>query len=151
MNGISARDYFMGRDTDRRYKQHMTEQIRVAANALLLRVNRLLAYAYESGRVDFELNPVADLNLQQTIVASGWRPPEINASTKGAAAKSKHMTGHACDVYDPDGDFDEWLLTGPGQAALVQCGLWMEHPGATKGWSHLQDLPPGSGNRVFWP
>jgi hypothetical protein len=34
---------------------------------------------------------------------------------------------------------------------LRDLGLWMEHPDKTPTWLHIQTVPPGSGNRVFWP
>ena len=82
---------------------------------------------------------------------SGWRPPAVNAATPGAALRSKHMLCQAIDVHDPEGLIDNWLMTPQGQDALTKIGLWLEHPSATKGWSHWQTVPPGSGNRVFYP
>jgi hypothetical protein len=61
------------------------------------------------------------------------------------------MTGQAIDIYDPDGDLDDWLMTIEGLAALEALGLWIEHPSATKSWSHLQTIPPKSRRRVFYP
>jgi hypothetical protein len=61
------------------------------------------------------------------------------------------MTGEAIDLYDPDGDLDEWLMSEKGRGILEALGLWMEHPASTKSWSHLQTIPPRSGNRVFYP
>ena len=92
------------------------------------------------------LERFGDVNLK---VASGWRPPEVNAKTAGAALKSKHMTGHAIDLVDPDGDLDQWCLDNQSELELLQ--LWQEHPAATKNWCHLQSIPPKSGNRVFYP
>jgi hypothetical protein len=86
-----------------------------------------------------------------SIVSSGWRPASVNASTPNAAPNSKHMTGQAIDLYDPDGDLDEWLLTADGQKTLTDLGLWHEHPSATKGWAHVQSIPPRSGRRTFYP
>jgi hypothetical protein len=57
----------------------------------------------------------------------------------------------AVDIYDPDGDLDDWLMQPAGQQALVRLGLWLEHPAATRTWSHLQIVPPRSNNRVFYP
>ena len=84
-------------------------------------------------------------------VSSGWRPPQLNASTPNAAPNSKHMTGQAIDLADPDGDLDEWLMSDAGLDVMNAVGLWMEHPAATKGWSHLQSVPPRSGRRCFFP
>jgi hypothetical protein len=108
-------------------------------------VNQLLQSAQADG-VTLERNPKTG-----TIVSSGWRPPEVNAATAGAAPRSHHMTGRAIDVFDPDGDLDDWLMTDLGQSELTRIGLWMEHPACTKSWSHLQTVPPRSGKRVFWP
>ena len=86
-----------------------------------------------------------------TQLTSGWRPPSINACTAGAAPQSLHMTGEACDIFDPDGELDVWLLTPEGQYVLQDFGLWMEDPGHTMGWCHVQIRPPKSGRRVFLP
>lgn len=59
------------------------------------------------------------------------------------------MTGQAVDLYDPDGALDDWCLAHPER--LAEAGLWQEHPAATKGWLHLQSIPPRSRNRVFYP
>ena len=59
------------------------------------------------------------------------------------------MTGHAIDISDPEGDLDEWCLEH--QDVLQTIGLWMEHPSATKGWCHVQTIPPKSGRRCFYP
>ncbi|MEJ7805646.1 MAG: D-Ala-D-Ala carboxypeptidase family metallohydrolase [Telluria sp.] len=135
---ISLADYFMGRD--RTYAAAMTPAITQAATEMVRRANALLDQFHCA-------NPKAHLRS----VNSGWRPPALNARIANAAAKSKHMTGHAIDIGDDDGQLDEWLMTVPGQAALVKIGLWMEHPSATPRWSHLQSIPPGSGRRVFHP
>lgn len=84
-------------------------------------------------------------------VSSGWRPAAVNSNTPNAAPNSKHMTGQAIDIYDPDGDLDDWLATGEGLAALEAIGLWIEHPSCSKGWTHCQTIPPRSGRRVFFP
>jgi hypothetical protein len=137
---ITVDDYFMGRrDT---HSLAMSPSIERNATRTVNTVNALLAL---SG-LHVPLHPTT-----RTPVSSGWRPPTVNASTPNAATNSKHMTGEAVDLYDPDGDLDEWLLTDDGQAALKRVGLWMEHPASTRGWSHLQIVPPRSGRRVFYP
>ena len=105
---------------------------------LLERVNKLL-----------EMLP---LNLEAVIAPklnSGWRPAAYNATVPGAAVRSRHITGQALDLADPDGALDDYLFQR--QELLVECCLWMEHPLATKNWCHLQSAPPRSGNRVFIP
>ena len=128
---ISLADYWMGRD--KRYPASWNEDIEAHAVDLLSRVNSLLAVFGEDRAVN-----------------SGWRPPEVNSATPNAALKSKHMTGNAVDLADPEGDLDDWCSENDG-SRLIQYGLWMEHPAATKGWCHLQNLPPKSGKRVFYP
>lgn len=128
---LELKDYWMGRD--KLYPEALTPDIEAAASALLERVNSLLVVFGE-----------------ERTVNSGWRPPQVNASTPNAALKSKHMTGHAIDLADPDGDLDDWCSENDG-SRLIQYGLYMEHPAATKGWCHLQNLPPKSGKRVFYP
>jgi hypothetical protein len=132
---ITLAAYWMGRDTQ--YKADLTDEIMANATALLPKVNKLLDFADDDG---IDVGPVA----------SGWRPPAVNAGTKNAAPKSKHMTGHAVDLRDDKyQSFARWCTKNID--LLVECGLWMEHPGWTPTWVHLQDLPPGSGKRIFIP
>ncbi len=82
-------------------------------------------------------------------ITSGWRPVEVNKLVPGAALYSNHTRCRAVDIADPHGDLDEWCLAHP--EVLEQVGLWQEHPASTKGWCHVQIVPPKSGNRVFYP
>lgn len=86
---------------------------------------------------------------QRRDITSGWRPTAVNKLVSGAAARSNHMRCCAVDLADPDGDLDEWCLAHPH--ILMEVGLWQEHPASTKGWCHVQIVPPKSGNRVFYP
>lgn len=129
---ITLTDYWMGRD--REFPLALTPQIEKNAALTVQLVNALLVRFGEGRKV-----------------TSGWRPPEVNAKTAGAAPKSKHMTGQAIDLADPEGDLDDWLMSAEGQAAMAELGLWHEHPAATKGWAHLQTVPPRSGRRTFYP
>ncbi len=140
---ISIADYFMGRREQ--YPLAMSPEIERQALLTCELASKLLTQARTYG-VTLDVSP-----RTKTLVASGWRPPEFNSKVPGAAPNSKHMTGQAIDIYDPDGDLDDWLMTGAGQAALTALGLWMEHPSATKSWSHLQTIPPRSMRRVFYP
>lgn len=127
---ITREDFFKGRDTQ--YPADYTQAISDNADLTIALANQLL-YAFGESRG----------------VNSGWRPPSVNAGTPGAAPFSRHMTGEAIDIYDPEGDLDEWCLAN--QAQLVTLGLWQEHPASTKGWCHVQTVAPKSGNRVFYP
>jgi len=136
--------YLRLQDRNKAYSLSMTPTLQDNAIRLLGLVNKLLDVARPE--VIFESSPIT-----KTLVASGWRPPMVNAATPNAAPNSKHITCHAIDIYDPEGDLDNWLMTPEGQGVLSVIGLWMEHPASTKTWSHLQDIPPNSHNRVFYP
>ena len=114
---------------------------RANAADLLARVGALLAEPELAG-IDAAVNPRQN---------SGWRTPLYNAGVKGASKTSKHMSAEAIDLDDDDGELDEFLNSDRGRELLVKHGLYMEHPLATKGWCHLQSVPPRSGNRVFYP
>ena len=118
-----------------------TEEQRHAAETLLERVGGLLAEPALAG-IDAAVNPRQN---------SGWRTPAYNAGVKGASKTSKHMSAEAIDLDDDCGELDEFLFSDEGRKLLTIHGLWMEHPAATKGWCHLQSVPPRSGNRVFFP
>lgn len=133
---ITLSDYWMGRDKE--YATSLNDHIRENAAQTVSRAN-LLLMAFKDAVADWEARHVT----------SGWRPPQINASTPNAAVRSKHMTAEAIDIADPEGDLDDWCMAHPKE--LEHIGLWQEHPSATKGWCHVQIVPPKSGNRVFYP
>lgn len=139
---LTVTDYWMGRDVA--HALSLSTQIRANAARTVEIVNKLLVLAKTAG-VGLEVNPRTG-----TILSSGWRPPAVNATTPGAAPRSKHLLALAADIYDPDGDLDEWCLAN-ADTVLKDLGLWMEHPAATKGWCHVQTVPPGSKRRVFYP
>jgi len=127
---ITLTQYYMGRDQV--YGHLLTQELRYHAMETVEKVNQLLLAFGEDRKVN-----------------SGWRPPAVNNNTPGAASKSRHMTCQACDLEDADGDLDDWCMEH--QDELTKIGLWMEHPAATKGWCHVQIIPPKSGRRVFYP
>lgn len=141
MKQLTLKDYFMGRD--KAYPAELTPEIDANAAIVVERANQLLTYAQING-VEIEDNPKTG-----TPVSSGWRPAAINKATANAAPRSKHMTGQAIDVYDPEGELDDWCMENLDK--LTSLELWLEHPSATKGWCHLQILPPRSDKRVFYP
>lgn len=97
--------------------------------------------------------------------ASGWRPRAVNETTANAGRASTHITAQAGDRRDtPDGEFAWWCLRN--RWVLEQHQLYQEHPVATvirawrtartanrtpTPWCHLQSVPPGSHNRVYFP
>jgi hypothetical protein len=138
---VTVADYLM--DRDRTFPQEYTIGIKANAELTVDAVNVLLKRLDASG-VHLDVHPVT-----RTIISSGWRPPQLNNEVKNASVRSKHMTGQACDLYDPDGLIDDWLMDNlPIDRGL---GLWMEHPSATKGWAHVQIVPPRSGKVCFFP
>ncbi len=137
---ITLDAYWMGRD--KLYPLALDTQTRRNAAVTVDLANRLLVLAKMAG-VPLVANPAG------TLVASGWRPPAVNAATPGAAKRSKHMTGEAIDLFDPTGAIDDWMVHSP--QPLIDLGLWVEHRSATPRWAHLQTVPPGSGNRFFYP
>lgn len=127
---ITKVEILMGRD--RQYASDYTAEVSNNLDKLLVHLNKFRkAYG------------------KPMKVSSGWRPPSVNASVKGAAKRSNHMLGLACDFSDPDGSLAAWCLNN--LKVLEDCGLYLEDPGHTKGWLHLQCVPPGSGRRVFKP
>jgi hypothetical protein len=130
MRLITLHDFLMGRD--QAYPADYTPQIAANAGHTVDQVNALLEAAGFDGHVN-----------------SGWRPPALNAATRGAARRSKHMQGLACDLHDADGRIDLWCLDHP--EVLERIGLWQESPASTPGWCHLQTVAPASGHRVFTP
>ena len=78
----------------------------------------------------------------------GFRPQ----ACKEGAPDSAHKQGRAVDRYDPEGKIDFWCMRNAEVGGtLEQCGIYIEHPSATMGWSHWTDRPPPSKRRVFYP
>jgi hypothetical protein len=141
MKQITLPQYFMGRDKS--FPAELTPEIDANAAIIVDRANQLLALIQADG-IEIEDNPRTG-----TPVSSGWRPASVNKATAGAAPRSKHLLGLAVDIYDPEGEIDQWCLDHQEKLALVQ--VWLEDPSATKGWTHWQCVPPRSGKLVFLP
>ena len=143
MTQIALKDYWMGRD--QQYPRALSTEIRQEAERTVECVNKLLR-GLSAASVETPRSPRTG-----SVLTSGWRPPEVNEAIPGAAPRSHHIWGRAADIYDPEGEIDDYLMTTEGQELLTKLGLWMEHPSATKGWCHVQTRPPRSGRRVFYP
>jgi hypothetical protein len=128
MRFISVEEYLMGRTK----MEDLPDDVIRNISTLIPKVNDLL-----------------ELFGEYRKVTSGFRTPEINASIPNAAKRSKHMIGAAVDLDDADGKLDAWCMSH--QEILKKLGLHLEHPSATKGWTHLQCISPKSGNIVFYP
>lgn len=108
------------------------------AGLLLDKVNKLIAET----DLPFPINPKTDSQISGHG-DGGFRLPD---SATGVAG-SKHKQGHAVDIYDPLNELDKYL----DDRILTLYGLYREHPDSTSTWCHLQDIPPGSGKRTFFP
>lgn len=127
------------------YKDHpdVTDEVEKNALRLLDAVNELLMKAEDAGVV-LEVN-----SKTRTYVSGeqngGFRPQ----SCPVGAPNSKHKKGLAVDVYDPEGELDEWC--GRNVKLLEELGLYLEASKHTPTWCHIQCEPPGSGRRFFIP
>lgn len=94
--------------------------------------------------VHFQINPKTGTTISGNTYG-GFRPQDCPQG----AAHSAHKEGQAVDRYDPDGSLDAWIMAH--QEALVQCGIYIEHPSTTIGWSHWSIRAPESKHHVFFP
>lgn len=135
---ITVEQYF-GPYLDEASKEHWA-----AAHELLEKVDHLLDLAEQCGVVLVK-NPATN-SLISGSKNGGFRPQDCPIG----APKSKHKTAHAVDVFDPMDELDAWLASQP-EEVLEDYGLWFEAAKATKSWSHMQDIPPPSKRRFFFP
>jgi Peptidase M15 len=140
---ITLDHYWRGRDMT--HGLLLSTEMRRAASRTVEIANALIVLA-KVGGVSVEC-----IDCTDSIVTSGWRPPDVNAATPGARLRSLHLQCEAIDLYDPDGEIDDWLMSAAGQKAMADLGLWHEHPSMTKEWAHVQTRPPKSGRRTFYP
>jgi hypothetical protein len=99
--------------------------------------------------IRFQINPRTGCIISGETYG-GFRPK----SCPIGAENSSHKQGKAVDIYDPHGDIDTFLLENP--ELLVECGIYIEHPAKTNGWSHwaIKTSPedsPRSGHHIFFP
>jgi len=118
-----------------------TDEVKDSAELLLERCNRLIGMM---GEVEFKVNPKTGTHISGETYG-GFRPQ----SCPIGASKSSHKQGRGVDIYDPAGHIDDWIMAN--KLALVKCGLFIEHPDSTPGWSHWTDRQPRSGASVFRP
>lgn len=110
----------------------------------LLAAAFLLSGFMEDDGIVFPVNPATKTQVSGRG-NGGFRPQACPIG----APRSNHKQGNALDWYDPDEQIDNWCYKHTG--VLQACGIWLEHPDATPGWSHWQRVPPGSGSRIFVP
>lgn len=113
------------------------------AQNLILACTRLQSIM-EADNVHFPINPKTGTTVSGEVYG-GFRPQDCPIGAAGSA----HKQGQAVDRFDPDGLIDAWLMDN--QDKLILCGIYIEHPSATPGWSHWSIRAPGSGAHVFMP
>lgn len=121
-----------GRYPERAKHIECTDEVKTNAAKLCDLVNSLLT----------EIKWTKDISI-----SSGFRPSEVNAKVKGAAKKSAHQIGKACDVYQSKdnnelGKLIRKIQDNKGkQGTLGKHGLMMESLESTIGqnssWVHL--------------
>jgi len=80
------------------------------------------------------LEPLREHAGKPIIISSGYRCPKLNR-TVGGVPNSKHQTGEAADIYNPDAkELREWYLWAKASLPCHQI-LW-EQKGNTK-WIHV--------------
>ena len=116
------------------------------ATRLVTACTALMAIAEEAG-VKFKINPATGSLISGTLFG-GFRPQSCSIG----APTSAHKAGLAVDLYDPNGKIDSWCVANSAMGdALEACGIYLEHPAHTLGWSHWTIRPPKSKNRIFIP
>lgn len=101
------------------------------------------------------MNIIREAYGQPMIVTSGYRSlaqhKRIYSEKKITKVPmgSAHLTGEACDIFDPQGKLKEWVLNNVDM--LEKLNLYCEDFESTKNWTHFQSRAPKSGNRFFKP
>jgi hypothetical protein len=113
------------------------------ASILLMKCSDLETEMIADG-VGFPDNPITKSGVSGETYG-GFRPQ----SCPIGAPNSNHKKGFAVDRYDPYGLIDAWCMAH--QDKLRECGVFIEHPDSTPGWSHWASVPPPSGKTVFYP
>lgn len=122
-----------------------SQEIQDNAAAFLPKVNLFLVYLFEN-----KILPEG----YEIILNSGWRTPEYNVAI-GGAPHSNHCTGHAIDIHGQDIIklcTNDWYKRESGlvpTSLLEMFGLYAESENCTPSWTHLQDVTPASGRRIF--
>lgn len=136
-------------------KEHRPEHVD-AATDLLSKVEALeVDYLASNEGATRDICPNTGSEISGSHAGNGDGGFRLSTTTITATPNSKHRIAHAVDKYDPANERDAWLDTFEdgkgGNSKLEEYGLYREHPSKTEKWCHLQDMPPGSGRRTFYP
>lgn len=87
------------------------------------------------------------------VITSGLRDEALQTKLidqgKSNAKHSKHLIGAAADIQDKKGLLKKWILENIEY--FKGKGLYFEDFNYTKGYVHVQMMPPGSGKMIFIP
>lgn len=121
-----------GKYPERAKSPELVLEFRINAGKLIEAVNALLK----------------DLNINDVIVSSGFRPNSANKNANGAK-NSAHLTCEAVDIVDTDKKiYNACIVNIP---LLEKHGIYLENGNYTATWTHMSIRRPKSGNRIFIP
>jgi len=98
-----------------------------------------------------KINVIRAAYAKPLIVSSGYRTMQDHLriySAKGITDKSKipmssrHLSGEAVDIYDPNQELQKWCLEN--LELIESVGLFLEDFSYCKNWVHFQSVPYGS-------
>jgi hypothetical protein len=121
----------------------VTDEIQANAERLLAACEHMESLSVADGIV-FLNNPATGSGVSG-VTFGGFRPQDCPQG----APHSAHKEGLAVDRFDPHNEIDAWCMDH--EYILTECGIYIEDPSATKGWSHWSIKPPKSGKHVFMP
>jgi len=105
-----------------------------------------------------KLNIIEAAYGKTLVITSGYRTKEDQIrvyAQKGITDMSKipmgskHISGQAVDISDPNGEFKAWIMENI--SLFEELGIYMEAFEYTKNWVHMQIIAPKSGSRFFKP
>lgn len=102
-----------------------------------------------------KVNELGELIDYHGVISSGYRSPERQRqiyAQKGEkpAMGSKHLSGHALDIADPQGELKKKILNRKVLEKLKDLDLYLENFDMTKTWVHIQDEAPGFCGKQIW-
>lgn len=110
-------------------------------------------------RLVSKINKWAELINYTNGLSSSYRTPEEQIeiyreqNLGEPAMNSKHLSGHAVDIKDPNGILKQIIRTNiPALLRAKELGLYFENFAKTKTWVHIQDEAPGfTGGQIWAP
>lgn len=94
-----------------------------------------------------KVNQLGELISYNGQITSGYRSIERQIQIyeergEPPALGSKHLSGHALDIYDPKGELKRKILNRTVLEKAKKLGLYFENFGNTPTWVHIQDESP---------